>query len=81
MKKMGFFPCLAASTPMKMINWKMKSPLMTSPIVKKMTKGNKKRPRVTSPIMKRLMKAIQMRCLIIMKKRLSMLISLVLKIF
>jgi hypothetical protein len=58
---MGFFSCLAVSTP------------------KKMTKGKKKSPQMTSPIMKRLMNAFQVRCLIIMK-RLSMLISLVLKI-
>jgi hypothetical protein len=43
---MGFSPCLVASTPTKMTNWKMKSPRMTSPIMKKMT----------SPITKRLVK-------------------------
>ena len=41
----------------------------------------KKSPQMTSPIMKRLMKAFQVRCLIVKKKRLSMWISFVLKIF
>jgi hypothetical protein len=45
-KNMGCITCLAASTPTKMTNWKMKSPRMTSPIMEKMT----------SPMMKRLMK-------------------------
>jgi hypothetical protein len=63
----GFFPMFDSF----FISWKMKSPRMTSPIMKKMT----------SLIMKRLMKAFKMRCLIIMKKMLGMLISLALKIF
>jgi hypothetical protein len=60
-----FFPCLVASTPTKMTNWKMKSSRMTLPIMKKMT----------SPMMKRLMKTFQVKCLILMVKMLITLIG------
>ena len=86
MKNMGCVLCLVASTQKKMINGKRRNtkkmdsfPCLAVFTPKKMTKGKKKSPQMTLSIMKRLMKAFQVRCIIIMKKRLSMLISLVLK--
>jgi hypothetical protein len=57
---MGCILCLAASTLLKMTDWKMKSPRMTSPIMKK----------TTSLMMKMLMKTFQVKCLILMVKML-----------
>jgi hypothetical protein len=87
-KNMGCVPCLTASTPKKMTNWKREStkkmvffPCLAASTQKKTTNWKKNSPHMTSPIIKRLMKVFQVRCLIIMKKTLIMLISLVLKIF
>jgi hypothetical protein len=81
---MSFFPCLSASNPKNMTNLKRKNmknmvflPCLVASTPEKMTNWNRKSPRMISLIMKRLMKTFQVKCLILMIKRLIMLISVI----